>query len=195
IVNPNNPDGRAWSREALIALAAEGWLILDESFVEAAPGLSVADLAGSAGFERLIVLRSFGKFYGLPGVRLGFVVGAAEVVAKVRAAFGDWPVCADAIALGTAAYADAAWRETTLARLTQDAARLDGLLVRAGFAVVGGAPLFRLAEVEDAEARFVRLAERGVLVRPFAEAPRRLRFGLPPAGQWDRLAAALEACA
>jgi cobalamin biosynthetic protein CobC len=143
--------------------------------------------------RRTIVLRSFGKFYGLPGVRLGFIVAAPDVAQQVRALVGDWPVSADAIALGRGAYSDLAWAERTRRRLARDAARLDGLLTAVGFEILGGTSLFRLAASPRAGAWFNRLAEQGVLVRPFAHNPHQLRFGLPPRSAWPRLAGALEA--
>ena len=182
VVNPNNPDGACHQDLA----AGDRWLIVDESFVETAPELSVAARAGG----RLIVLRSFGKFYGLAGVRLGFIVAEPGLAARVSAQFGDWPVSAEAIAAGTAAYADAAWRETTMRRLARDAGRLDLMLTAAGFEILGGTSLFRLTASPDAQARFARLAEHGVLTRPFPEQPTWLRFGPPKT--WSRLAAALE---
>ncbi len=202
VVNPNNPDGAVTPPEALAALAEVmgawgGWLIVDEAFVEVAPELSVATLAGHASHRiwpapRLIALRSFGKFYGLAGLRLGFVTGHPVLIARLRRRQGDWPVSADALAAGWAAYADAAWAEATRTRLAEDARRLDDLLQRAGFKIVGGCDLFRLAAADDAAARFVRLAEAGILTRPFDAAPRWLRFGLPAPDQWPRLQALLE---
>lgn len=186
-VNPNNPDGRTTEGETLVASASARWTIVDEAFVETAPELSVAARADG----RLIVLRSFGKFFGLAGLRLGFVVAGESVTARLRARLGDWPISADAIVAGQAAYADTAWTERTRARLAKDAARLDRLLVRHGLDVVGGASLFRLARADDARAVFLRLARAGILCRPF-EDPQLLRFGLPgrPA-EWARLSAAL----
>lgn len=184
VVNPNNPDGA--QRE--IAEVGGRWLIVDESFVETAPHLSVTRSEG----RTTIVLRSFGKFYGLPGVRLGFVVAEPGLAARVSAAFGDWPVSAEAIAAGRAAYADLAWQTGARARLSADAERLDGLLRKAGFDIVGGTSLFRLAAAPDAERRFMMLAGLGVLVRPFSDHPTWLRFGLPKPKDWPRLAAALE---
>ncbi|MET3525862.1 threonine-phosphate decarboxylase CobD [Phenylobacterium koreense] len=184
VVNPNNPDGRAVD----ISQPAASWLIVDESFVESCPGQSIASRADAG----TIVIRSFGKFYGLPGVRLGFVIAAPGLAARVSAGFGDWPVSAEAIAAGRAAYADEAWREQTRRRLERDAARLDRLLVKAGYEIVGGTSLFRLAAAPDARSRFVALARRGVLVRPFSDQPTWLRFGLPKPKDWPRLAAALE---
>lgn len=184
LVNPNNPDGA----QVQDPDAGDHWLIVDEAFVETAPQLSMARKAGG----RTIVLRSFGKFYGLPGVRLGFVIAEPGLAARIGAQFGDWPISAEAIAAGLAAYPDDAWRERTRLRLARDAARLDGLLRANGFEVLGGTSLFRLAAAPDAPRRFTALARRGVLTRPFSDQPTWLRFGLPKPKDWPRLKAALE---
>jgi cobalamin biosynthetic protein CobC len=184
LVNPNNPDGAAVAAPDV----GDRWLIVDEAFVETAPHLSVAAAAG----PRTIVLRSFGKFYGLPGVRLGFAIAEPGLAARIGAQFGDWPVGAEAIAAGLSAYGDHAWAERTRVRLARDAARLDALLTAAGFEVLGGTSLFRLAAAADAKRRFTALARRGVLTRPFPDQPTWLRFGLPKPKDWPRLKAALE---
>lgn len=192
IVNPNNPDGAAWAREDLIRLATERaaqwrWTIVDEAFVETAPAVSVAD----ARIENLVVLRSFGKFYGLAGVRLGFIIAPASLTARLRARLGDWPVSADAIALGVSAYADRDWADRQRLRLERSAARLDRLLIKAGFEIIGGTSLFRLTVSDDAPKRFERLCAAGILTRPFVHDPSLLRFGLPGPREWPRLEAAL----
>ncbi len=192
VVNPNNPDGRSLDPTALSALALERsrrgqWTIVDESFVELSPHLSVAHEE----VERLIVLRSFGKFYGLPGVRLGFVIADTALVNGLRARQGDWPVCADAIALGLGAYRDEEWRARTLKRLDRDARALDALLAAHGIAVIGGTDLFRLISTPRAGAIFRGLCERGVLTRPFEAAPNQLRIGVPGPDGLARLATAL----
>ena len=196
LCNPNNPTARHYAPDELLAAAAQlkqrgGWLIVDEAFVETAPELSIA----AAATPRTIVLRSFGKFYGLAGVRLGFAIAEPGLAARIGAQFGDWPVSAEAIAAGVAAYGDLAWAERTRARLAREAQRLDHLLVRTGFEIVGGTALFRLAAASDAPRRFVALARLGVLARPFSDQPTWLRFGLPKPKDWPRLAAALEASA
>lgn len=193
LVNPNNPDGRRIARTDLEALArsrsAGGrWTIVDESFGEVAPELSVADLE----IERLIVLRSFGKFYGLPGARLGFLIFNKVLAEKSRVMIGDWPIGADALALGLGAYADEAWRTETRARLASRTSALDTLLADAGLTVLGGCDLFRWVEVADAHALFARLCAQGVLTRPFADLPNRLRFGLPLKSDFSRLRQAFE---
>jgi cobalamin biosynthetic protein CobC len=187
LVNPNNPDGATGG----VPDPGDRWLIVDEAFVETAPELSIAATAT----PRTIVLRSFGKFYGLAGVRLGFAIAEPGLAARIGAQFGDWPVSAEAIAAGLAAYGDLAWAERTRARLAREAQRLDHLLVRTGFEIVGGTALFRLAAASDAPRRFAALARLGVLARPFSDQPTWLRFGLPKPKDWPRLAAALEASA
>ncbi len=189
VVNPNNPDGRALPVAEIMSLASpERLLIVDESFVEVTPELSVAAQAS----ERVIVLRSFGKFYGLAGVRLGFLLAGPGLCARLRAELGDWPVSAEAIAAGRGAYADPTWADATRVRLTVDAARLDALLRGAGFEIVGGTSLFRLTASPRAGFWFNHLAGHGILLRPFAYQPGWLRFGLPgTAPEWARLETAL----
>jgi cobalamin biosynthetic protein CobC len=188
VVNPNNPDGRVSSGIDLIAQARGRCLIVDESFIEMKPDLSAASLVD----DRTVVLRSFGKFYGLAGVRLGFVVAEVAFAARVRRRAGDWPVSAEAIVMGRAAYADRAWAERTRRGLARASVRLDHLLRGAGFVIEGGTDLFRLARCDDGARRAGRLAELGILVRTFPHDADLIRFGLPGRSNWRRLRAALE---
>lgn len=188
VVNPNNPDGEASPGSDLVDKATGRWLIIDESFVEVEPGLSAASFAQG----RTIVLRSFGKFYGLAGVRLGFIICDETLAERIRRRVGDWPVGAEAIAMGRAAYADTAWAERTRRTLMRDAARLDRLLKATGFEIMGGTILFRLVRCASAFERADKLARQGVLVRTFAQNKTLIRFGLPGRKNWGRLQAALE---
>jgi cobalamin biosynthetic protein CobC len=197
IVNPNNPDGRIVERSRLLALHDSltqhgGMLIVDEAFADVAPEVSVAAAAGAASGSKLIVLRSFGKFFGLAGLRLGFIVAAPPLAATIRGLIGDWPVSSDALAAGLAAYANVRWMDRERGLLQKSARRLDDLLTRSGFEVAGGTSLFRLVRANDARERFTGLLAAGILVRPFDFAPDLLRFGLPRGReQWRRLSAAL----
>ena len=194
LVNPNNPDGRLVPDADLAALALDMGvsgrrLVVDEAFVEVmGEGASLAPRLPIGG---AVVLRSFGKTWGLAGVRLGFCLADAAFAAAVRRAFGPWAVSGPAIAVGRAALADRRWLAATRTRLAADAARLDALLAAAGCRILGGTPLFRLVECADA-ARFAdRLAAAGIHVRRFPHDPRLLRFGLPgEESAWERLAAA-----
>lgn len=192
LANPNNPDGHAIGADAVSGLLdrRSGWLIVDEAFADVDPVHSVAALADDS--RRLIVFRSFGKFFGLAGVRLGFVVAPQAIVAALRDRLGAWPLSAAAIAIGSAAYADRDWIAATRRRLSVDAATLDAMLLRQGYRPIGACPLFRLIETDDAHALFERLAQRAILTRPFANQPRWLRIGLPAdAAALARLDAAL----
>ncbi len=191
VVNPNNPDGRRLAPEALLAIVARnGFAVVDEAFVDMmAAGSSLAPLLPPA---RTVILRSFGKPYGLAGLRLGFALGTPDMAAILRAALGPWAVSALAATIGTRALADHAWLAAATARLEADALRLDALLTGAGATILGGTPLFRLARFTDAAEMFARLARAGILVRPFAEHADWLRFGIPACGEhWRRLAVAM----
>jgi cobalamin biosynthetic protein CobC len=195
VVNPNNPDGRITSKDALLALADEkrrrgGLLVVDEAFGDVGPaGLS---LGPQVGHGHIVVLRSFGKFYGLAGLRLGFALAAPGLAARLRATLGPWAIAGPAIAAGQAALSDAAWAEAMRDTLARDAARLDRLLAGAKLEIVGGTSLFRLVRTPAAGALFDHLGHAGILVRRFAEASAWLRFGLPGAkAEWHRLASAL----
>lgn len=177
LANPNNPDGGMVPAAALRAQMAAGWLVVDEAFADADPHHSLAHEVGEG--VPLIVLRSFGKFFGLAGVRLGFLIAPPRLVAEMRRWLGAWPVSAAAIAIGAAAYRDTDWIEGERARLVDAAAALDAVLGRHGFTAFGDCPLFRLIETDEAHALFGRLARRAILTRPFDYNPRWLRIGLP----------------
>lgn len=194
LCNPNNPDGRRVPAAALLALAGEltarrGLLMVDEAFADFEEGLSLAPHLPA----RSVLLRSFGKAYGLAGLRLGFALAEPGLAARLRAALGPWAVSGPAAAIGTRALLDLAWTRQAGARLCRDAARLDALLGTAGLSVVGGTTLFRLAAGEHVPSLFARLGEAGILVRRFTAHPNWLRFGLPGSdAAWARLEAVLE---
>ena len=181
LANPSNPDGRLLPVHELLERAAAlhargGWLVIDEAFIDAHEDNSVVPFL--SGHEQVVVLRSFGKFFGLAGVRLGFAVAPSPLVAKWRERLGSWPVSAAAIAIGTAAYADDAWIAETRIILAKRAAALDAVLRRHGLEPQGASPLFRLVAC-DAAILFDRLARKGILTRPFDYNPRWLRLGVP----------------
>ena len=201
VVNPNNPDGRLIPPADLAALARRlaatgGTLIVDEAFVDVLPETArieplLADVEVAA---HTIVLRSFGKTYGLAGLRLGFLIATPDRAAAARRMLGPWAVSGPAIEIGARALADEVWRSAATARLVADRARLEALLAAAGLAIVGGTPLFVLATSPRAGALFDHLARAGILTRPFPARPDWLRFGLPGSEDaWARLAAALDA--
>jgi cobalamin biosynthetic protein CobC len=174
VVNPDNPTGRLLPPADLAAV--KGLLVVDESFIDFLPhGTSLAgDLP-----PRTVVLRSFGKSYGLAGVRLGFAIASPDIAAQLKAELGPWAVSGPALGIGRVALNDGDWLRTARDRVVADSARLDGLLRAAGFDIVGGTALFRLARHASAPAFVQRLGRNGIHVRAFAHASDRLRFGLP----------------
>ncbi len=191
IVNPNNPDGRATPPAQLQQLATQtGMLVVDESFADARPDLSLAPVAGTT--PGLIVLRSFGKFYGLAGLRLGFALGHPGTIASLSEMAGPWPVSGTAIEVGRIALADTAWADRTVTRLRGETTRIDALASTAGWTPIGGTELFRLYRTPDAHAAQDQLARAHIWSRIFPWSPDLLRLGLPgDAGEWDRLTTVL----
>ena len=184
LVNPDNPTGRLIPPADLDAVA--GLLVVDEAFIDFHP--RAASVAGRSA----VVLRSFGKTYGLAGLRLGFAVAERGLAARIRDELGPWAVPGPALEIGRRALADDDWLRATAARLDADGKRLDVLLQRAGFTLLGGTALFRLARHADAAGMADTLAARGIHVRRFAREPSWLRFGLPGGkAAFGRLADAL----
>ena len=199
VVNPNNPDGRAIARDDLAAFA-QAWtaagrrLIVDEAFADVRPDVSVLALPELS--PGVVVLRSLGKFFGLAGLRVGFVIVREPDASAWHRLLGDWPVSGPACEVATLALRDAAWIAATRARLAADRRRLDGMIGRAGLKLLGGTDLFGLFEGPDGIDLLDHFARAGILVRGFAAAPRRYRFGLPAdEAAWRRLEAACRALA
>ncbi len=196
VVNPNNPTGRVIAAAELRALAAmlaqrRGLLVVDEAFADfAEPGVSITAQLPPA----TVVLRSFGKAYGIAGARLGFAVADPALCAGLRGELGPWAVSGPALAIGAAALADARWLGEMRAKLVEDRRRLDALLQARGLAVEGGTHLFCLARHAQAGSIADKLGRSGIHVRRFVAEPTWLRFGLPGAeADWERLADALTA--
>ncbi len=190
IVNPNNPGGQITRREDVMdLLPLVGRLVVDESFADATPEFSCAARAETPG---LIILRSFGKFYGLAGVRLGFALGNYKDISALTAMAGPWPVSGSAIEIGTKALMDEDWSRATILRLEDDVRRLDAMAIGRAWSVIGGTALFRLYQVEDAHTAQVHLAKHRIWSRIFPYSTSWLRLGLPGNdAEWHRLAVAL----
>jgi cobalamin biosynthetic protein CobC len=182
IVRPNNPDGLTIGLEVVARLAEEtgkrgGHLILDESFIAVTPDETAAPLTAAL---PVIVLRSFGKFHGLAGIRLGAMIAAQPFADAMRDALGPWAVSGPALAIGAEALADRAWADAMRIRLAEEARLIDEILMGCGLNIVGGTPLFRLARLEDAWRSHERLAAQRIWARRFDWDRTILRFGLPP---------------
>lgn len=191
VVNPNNPDGRRLPPDRLIALARQvGLLVVDESFADPEPALSLAPRLHDLP-DNIVVLRSFGKFYGLAGLRLGFALATRDPAARLADLAGPWPVSGPAIDIAAQALTDRDWWQETVARLTGDSERLDRLAQAAGWRLVGGTVLFRTYDTPDAAAAQEALARHRIWSRIFPWSRGWIRLGLPPASGWARLQTAL----
>jgi len=193
VVNPNNPTGAVVPAAQLLAWADQlaargGWLVVDEAFGDTAQHNSVA---AHAALPSLIVLRSVGKFFGLAGIRLGFVAAHADLLRELADQLGPWTISGPAQQIALAALTDTAWQAGTREQLAADGERLRALLAAHGIQS-NGTPLFQWWAKAQPEAFWQHMAERGVWVRLFTQAARGIRLGLPPdeAG-WRRLSAAL----
>jgi cobalamin biosynthesis protein CobC len=196
VANPNNPDGRLYDGDEIRSLAERmarngRTLIVDEAFMDAKEGKGSAVAAVKD--VPLVVLRSFGKFFGLAGIRLGFVIAQPAFVSVLEERSGPWAVSGPALFAGITALQDQEWVAQAKLRLQNDGARLKNMLEDAGCLIIGGTNLFCLVERPDAAALYRHLGERGIMVRAFAESPQWLRFGLPGVeAEWERLKQAME---
>ncbi|MRW94808.1 threonine-phosphate decarboxylase [Duganella sp. FT80W] len=193
VVNPNNPTGAEVPAAQLLQWADQlaargGWLVVDEAFGDTAQHNSVAAHTARPG---LIVLRSVGKFFGLAGIRLGFVAAQAELLGELADLLGPWTISGPAQQIAMAALSDHAWQADTRDYLNANGERLRAMLAAQGIQS-NGTPLFQWWAEPQAEAFWQHMAERGIWVRLFTQAARGIRLGLPPddAG-WQRLHAAL----
>jgi cobalamin biosynthesis protein CobC len=189
VIHPNNPTGDRFAVETLLdwhdCLAArEGWLVVDEAFIDPTPADSLAPYSTRPG---LLVLRSLGKFFGLAGARVGFVLAESSWLHRLRGQLGPWTVAAPSRWVAERALADRAWQEAARAQLLKKAERLAALLNQHGLAIGGSCVLSQWLPTPHAAAIHERLARQGVLTRLFTE-PASLRFGLPGAeAGWARL--------
>ncbi len=194
LCNPNNPDGRVFSRHDLdkvrrVLAARDGWLIVDEAYADLTPEVSLADDGGTDG---LIVLRSTGKFFGLAGLRLGALIAPPGLRKWMSDRLGVWPISGGALEIGDRAYRDLSWQAETRRNLAQARQRLDHTLSQAGLNAVGGTDLFAYVETAKAHDLWRHLGEAGIYVRRFSHTDRHLRIGLPPdCAAEDRLLASL----
>ncbi|MEQ1667781.1 MAG: threonine-phosphate decarboxylase CobD [Sulfuriferula sp.] len=193
LVHPNNPTGATYTRAQLLAWHAQlahrgGWLIIDEAYIDADPSHS---LAADTNLDGLIVLRSLGKFFGLAGARVGFVLAAPDLLQMLQNVIGPWTVSHAARWLAKQALQDSTWQVRARQQLQADALRLSALLQHHNLVPQGGVPLFQWLTHPHAADLHHCLAQNGILMRLFAE-PASLRIGLPAtAADWGKLSLGL----
>lgn len=194
LIHPNNPTGERFTPQHLLqvhaALAArDGWLVVDEAFMDATPDDS---LCAHAGEEGLVVLRSVGKFFGLAGARAGFTCASRALLDALREALGPWTLAGPTRHVLARALGDREWQARQRELLKKDARRSAEMLKAHALEPVGGCVLFQWCPHPRAASIQYALAQRGILVRHFDDSPA-LRFGLPPDDTaFARLDAALD---
>ena len=194
VCNPNNPTAMRYTPAELLQWHEQlaqrgGWLIVDEAFMDATPESSIARYADRPG---LFVLRSLGKFFGLAGARVGFLLAAKATLHAVEELLGPWPLSGPSRLVAVQALTDKAWQEQALKQLRTDSLQLSSLLSKHGLAPQAGTDLFQWVPTAKAAAWHRHFARHGIWVRHFDEFAA-LRFGLPPVDGWARLSAALQA--
>lgn len=193
VVNPDNPTGRIIEPKRMEAAHARlasrgGWLLVDEAFMDTTPE---ASMAANAGHPALVVLRSLGKFFGLAGARVGFVLAPAELNRQLAQILGPWTIAGPSRLVARCALTDTEWQGRTRDALRRASTRLSALLRECGLGAPSGCALFQQITTNKAANWTERLARQGILVRCF-DNPDRIRFGLPACEhEWQRLEAAL----
>jgi len=197
VINPNNPTGHQVSVETLLLWHQQlskkgGWLVVDEAFMDVTPELSLVDSGIRPG---LIILRSLGKFFGLAGVRCGFVIADKELLSLLADKIGPWSVTGPSRYIAIQALKDKKWQSETRNILQSEGQKITELFKEQGFIVEGGCALFQWVKHYNARELFELFARQGILVRLFDEKDvtvTSLRFGLPKdKHQWQRLEKAL----
>ncbi len=193
LIHPNNPTGARFRRDRLQAWQARlagqgGWLVVDEAFMDPTPEQSLAALGPRPG---LILLRSIGKFFGLAGARVGFVLAWPALIRDLAAWLGPWCIANPSRQVAAAALTDRTWQAATRPGLIAAGERLAQLMRDAGLPPAGGTALFQWAPTPRAARLHEHLAQAGILTRRFDD-PSALRLGLPgDEGAWARLEQAL----
>jgi cobalamin biosynthetic protein CobC len=186
LANPNNPDGRETVRDdvfGFVRAQRQRLVIVDEAFADMRQDLS---MAGAAGMEpNLVVMRSFGKFFGLAGLRLGFVFADPKVTRILADRLGPWAVSGPALAIASHAFTRLDLVSDLRKRLDKAQALTRSALNMAGVRIVGETPLFFTCDVGDGAVMRHTLASHQILVRAFDHSPSLIRIGLAP----DELAA------
>ncbi len=181
VINPNNPDGNEYSKEKLLnwhrrLLMNKGWLIVDEAFIDSTPEKSLLPLHQKMP-EGLIVLRSLGKFFGLAGIRLGFLAAEAKLLEKIAQRQGPWAVSHPSRWLGALALADQQWQQQNRNFLVAQSKALQEILSKY-FQNIHKSNYFCYFQHPQAEQIKHQLAQQGIWIRYF-EAHSSLRLGLP----------------
>ncbi|MBL1417744.1 MAG: threonine-phosphate decarboxylase [Moritella sp.] len=194
VINPNNPTGELFTRNTLLALldniqTLKGWLILDEAFMDVVePSQSIIAHTDN---PHLLVLRSVGKFFGLAGIRLGFLSAHPQWLQALEKLSSPWEVNGPAQYITEIALMDRQWQQQQLLSLTALSATLELLLMTTFDCPVAGSALFKTIRLDNAPEVYILLCQQGVYVR-LCDEQNALRFGIPDQNGLVKLAKVLQ---
>ena len=182
VINPNNPTGLMLNKSEMSLLlrktkAFESFLIMDEAFIDTRPSLSVIGRFNDTWPDHLIVLRSFGKFFGLPGLRLGALVASEDILSKAEDMLGPWGVNSIAQNIAMQAYQDEEWQQEARDRIIAMARLVSNSLAVTGFKIVSS-DLFVTCYTDAANTLWKHLLSFGVYTR-LLDDKTGIRIGLP----------------
>ena len=198
IVAPNNPTGK-FVHDAIMATAKQtaatgGIMLIDGAFaMPAVADPAASDLLGAlVAFPHVLHIRSFGKFFGMAGLRLGFAIGAAVHMDQLQRCVGPWAVSSVALDIGNTALNDIVWQAQHSQFLRQQTEQLQMVLTRANLKILGGTTLFQTIQSSRANQLHDHLAKAAIWTRKFSQMPDLLRFGVPAnAADFARLSESL----
>ncbi len=192
IINPNNPTGEIFSPEQLLNWHCQlhkknGWLIVDEAFIDTFSQQSIARFAHLPG---LIVLRSLGKFFGLAGIRSGFVIAEEPLIQRINEKLGPWTIAGPSRFIASSALQDISWQQSNIQNLKQQSLKLTYLIekkIKPLFprSTLNGTDLFQTLFCDNAEELYEIMAKQGLLTR-LLDNRKGVRFGLPKFSQWQQ---------
>lgn len=205
VINPNNPTGQLYHQAALMIYQERlakcgGLLVIDEAFIDVIkPSQSMTNTINN--YKNTLLLRSFGKFFGLAGIRIGFLIGEQTWLEKFSEHLGPWQVNGPAQFIAQKALADKHWHEQQQQKLKALSASLQVMLAEnlpvEYIAKITGTDLFQTVYFKEdfdgennAEHYYVALCQQGIYVR-LTDDKHALRFGLAKEEQLERLANAL----
>lgn len=195
VINPNNPTAKLFSQQQLLNFKAQldgGLLVVDEAFADIDESQSVTHLCPMV---NVVVLRSIGKFFGLAGVRVGFVLAQSQWLEALAIELGPWTIAGPSRQLCQQALMDKTWQQQQRLRLLASSQRLQQVLQPYSSTAVAGTGLFQTLTLTQAATWHHLLCQQGIFTRLTDERDA-LRFGLPAnEQQWQRLTQALQATA
>jgi len=201
VINPNNPTGQLFSRSLLIKYQEKlakcsGLLVVDEAFIDVInPSQSMTNSINA--YKNTLILRSFGKFFGLAGIRIGFLIGSEVWLENFREHLGPWQVNGPAQYIAEKALLDINWQEKQQCKLKALSSRLRAVLAEnlpyENISTISGTDLFQTVyfkEGIEVEKYYIALCQLGIYVR-LTDDKHALRFGIAKMEQLERLANAL----